>query len=293
MSQAVTSLQPHSFGLNEALPSIFSYHDYRQYLKDVYAYRRKLDPTYNLVKFAKALGFSSHSGLAMILTGKRELRSPYIDKLVKHLKLSIRQQLYLEAMIRAVPLSAQKRRVLLQEIDQQAGMWEPPALQDGIRLIDFFIVQQVLALYRGFVPLQTIQKHFRYRIQQKDLIAVLQWMHNKQYIESSPLGFRIQQSILTLQDETPNASGKQFHKDCLSLAATALESDSIEKREFQTYLFTLDSSRIPQLKSHIKKLVLEAISEYECELEGDTVLQLHFNLFEITNRLTTGLERTQ
>ena len=88
MSQAVT------------LPDVFQYQDYRKYLREVLQARQKLSPEYTIAQFSRAIGFSSHAGLGMVLSGKRELRPPYIDKCSKNLKLSLRQQLYLEAMIR-------------------------------------------------------------------------------------------------------------------------------------------------------------------------------------------------
>ncbi|OFZ20479.1 MAG: hypothetical protein A2X94_10730 [Bdellovibrionales bacterium GWB1_55_8] len=269
----------------ESLPSIFDYDDYRAYLRDVLGERRKAKRGYTIAQLSKSLGFSSHAGLAMVLTGKRELRGEYIEKCVKNLKLSLRQQLYFEAMIRADRLSTSKRKALLQEIELRSTKWEPPASCEGVRLIDFFLVQQILSLFRGYVPLDVVQRHFRYQVDKRDVEGVLSWMIERKFVEKSPLGYRINRSVLMVQDEMPNASGKQFHKDCLAMAASALDSDAIEDREFQTYLVTVDSGRIPEMKRWLKKLVLEAISEFETELDGDTVMQMHFNLFEMSNRV--------
>ena len=38
------------------------------------------------------------------------------------------------------------------------------------------------------------------------------------------------------------------------------------------------------MKTKIKKLVKQTISEFETELDADTVIELHFNLFEMINR---------
>ncbi|HAR41749.1 MAG TPA: hypothetical protein DCS07_03835 [Bdellovibrionales bacterium] len=272
----------------EALPNIFEYQDYRKFLREVIGARRKNRGGYSIADFAKALGFSSHAGLAMVLNGQRELRSPYVEACIRSLKLSLRQQLYFEAMIRADRLSAAKRRALLQEIDSHSATWEPPATQDGIRLIDFFLVQQILSLCRGYVSIDKIISQFRYGVEKKTIQGALDWMIDKKYAERSPQGYRINKSILMVQDEKPNASGKQFHKDCMTLAHSALDTDALENREFQTYLVTVDSRKIPEMKKWIKKLVLEAIAEFETELDGDTVVQMHFNLFEASNRMGAG-----
>lgn len=274
--------------LPEILPDIFEYQEYRAYLKDVLKVRQNTRSGYSLVKFAKALGFSSHSGLAMVLTGKRELRGQYIDGCVRDLKLSIRQQLYFEAMVRSGASSLPERRALLREMEFHATKWEPPVLQEGIRLLDFFLVQQILSLYRGGMPVSTIVQQFRYAVKRAEVEAVLAWMLERGYVEKIGSGWRIRKSVLMVKDEVPNASAKQFHKDCMTMAAAALDNDPIDARECQTYLFTVDSKRIPEMKQWLKKLVLEAIAKFEDELEGDTVVQTHFNLFEMSNRIQRG-----
>lgn len=249
------------------------------------AARKASDEAYTVARFAKALGFSSHSGLAMVLSGQRELGNTYIDRCVKELGLSIQQQLYFEAMVRAGTLSIGKKRALLRELEFHATKWEPPARHQGVRLLDFFLVQQILSLYRGAVDTQTIMDHFRYEVKRSEVLAVLQWMLERGYVEKSPHGWRIQKSVLLVKDEVPNASARQFHKDCWDMARSALDSDPLENREFQTYLFTVNSARIGEMKTWLKKVVLDGIAKFEDELDGDTVMQLHFNLFEMANRM--------
>lgn len=270
--------------LPASLPNVFEYQDFRAYLRDVLDARRRSDPNHTLARFAKSLGFSSHAGLAMVLARKRELHDPYLERCVRALKLNFKQRLYFEAMVRTGKLSPEKRRALLRETEFYTSAWTPPEPGEGMRLIDFGIVQQVLALHRGYVTLPRILSYFRYEISPKEVKRVLAYMQERGYVEESPAGFRVNKSVLLIPDEVPNASGKQLHKDCLRLAVQALEEDPLDAREFQTYLLTVDSRRIPEMKRKIKKLVIEAISEFEDELDGDTVVQAHFNLFEMTRR---------
>lgn len=290
MSHSVThmetpaSVQAPRQALPASPPNLFDYQDYRAWLKELIQARQRADASFTLAHFAKAIGFSSHAGLAMVLTGKRELKDPYLEKCSRFLKLNFKQRLYFEAMVRAGSLSPEKRRALLRETEFYTSNWAPPEPAEGMRLIDFGIVQQVLALHRGHVKPARIQAYFRYEIAPAELKAILDYMLAKGYVSQSPEGYRVNKSVLLIPDEIPNASGKQLHKDCLRLAAQALDEDPIDAREFQTYLLTVDSKRIPEMKKKIKKLVIEAISEFEDELDGDTVVQAHFNLFQMTRR---------
>ena len=265
-------------------PDLFAYSDYRTFLRDVVKGRKLENSKYSLSHLAKSLGFSSHSGLAMVLNGNRSLRSPYLDKCIRHLKLNLKQQLYFEALVRAGKISSVKKRALLRELQFYNSMWETPNLEDGIRLIDLGIVQQVMSLRRCHLTLSDIHRYFRYPLEKAKIQEILDWLVSKEYAESSPLGYRIINTDMIVQDEKVNTSMKQFHKDCLQFATSALYSDSLDRREFQTYMVTMDTKKIGAMKERIKKFTLELINEFESELESDTIVQFHFNLFEMIHQ---------
>ena len=135
-------------------------------------------------------------------------------------------------------------------------------------------------------PLQ-VKNYFRYPISIEEVEDVLFWMLDREYVRSLDGKFRISKSIMTTQDEVPNSSHRQMHIDAFRLAEQSLANDAIEDREFQTYLFTMDRSRLAELKSEIKKLVWRMIGEYETELDASTVVQLHFHLFEVIEKWET------
>ncbi len=265
-------------------PDVFQHQDYRRYLLGMIEYRRLLRPSYRRSDFAKAIGFSSESGINMILSGKRELRPPYLDRCIANLRLNVSERIYFEALIRASAMSPSQRRGLLRDVEILAGRWEPPAAADGIRLLDFCIVQQILCLAGKPLSLGEILMRFRYTVTPEELAAVLNWMIKQGYVSREGDEFRMVQSVMTSKDELSNAALRKVHTDALKLAANALETDPIESREFQTYFFTMDRQRLAELKVKIKQMVIALITEFETELDADTVMQMHFNLFEAIDR---------
>lgn len=251
-------------------------------MRQVIDYRKSKRPNYSRKAFAKALGFASESGLNMVLTNKRELRSPYLDKCIKDLELSTSERIYFEAMVRAGKLTASKRRTLLKDVEKLSAQWNAPAKSEGIRLIDMFLVQQILCLTRTYMHPRDIRRLFRYPISELELVHILEWMEDQNFVSSSEDGskFKIIRSVLMAKDEITDVSLRNMHHDAFRLAAHALETDPIGDREFQTYLFTLNRSRLPKLKEEIKKLVLRMIGEFESEDDADSIVQLHFHLAE-------------
>ena len=271
-------------------PKIFDYEDYRVFLVDVIHARRKRIKKYTRKNFAKAIGFASDAGLNMVLSRKRELRAPFLDRCIRNLRLPMNERLYFEAMVRAGNLTPSKRRKLLRDLKMLSNDWETPKPQKGIRLIDFFIVQQLLCLRHCYVTAQEITQGFRYPITKQEVQKVLSWMFEHKYVEERNGTYRITKTIMMAKDEYTDKSLRQIHHDAFKLAGHALENDPVDEREFQTYFFTVDTKKIGEMKKRIKRMVLEVVSEYETEIDADSVVQMHFNLIEVVrkNSTTTG-----
>lgn len=260
-------------------PSIFDYQDYRTYLRAVLKERQDRLAYYPLQRFARALGFSSHSGLAMVLSGKRDLKSPYLEQCAKNLGLKVNERLYLEAMVRAGSLSPAKRRTLLREVQFLGASWTPPEPEENIKLLEYGLVHQILCQTKAFMTLAEIQRRFRYPVERKNLETVLMFMLDHNQIVAIGDRFRIQTDVLIFKDDRPNVSGAIYHRDSLSLAMNAL-SDALDRREFQTYHLTVDTRRLPEIKAELKKFAQEFIAKFEADLDADTVLQFHTHMFE-------------
>lgn len=258
---------------------IFQYQDYRLYLKAVLQERQQRLSDYSLARFAKALGFSSHSGLAMILSGKRELKSPYFEKCAKNLGLGINERLYFEAMLRADQLTAGKRKQLLREVQFLSADWKPPEPEEGIKMLEYGLVHHILGQAKTFLSLPEIAKRFRYPVDRKNLQTILMLMLDHNQIVAVGDRFRLQTDMLVVQNEAPSLSARTFHRDALRFAEGAL-SDPLDQREFQTYLLTIDSKKVPEMKAEIRKFVQSFIAKFESDLDADTAIQFHTHFFE-------------
>lgn len=83
------------------MPDIFSYTDYRLYLKDAYAEKKKAERGFNYRVLAKMAGFNSAGFFTNILCRRRNIAARTMDGLAKVFDLNFKEKRYFESLVRA------------------------------------------------------------------------------------------------------------------------------------------------------------------------------------------------
>lgn len=92
--------QQHHMKMDKLIrPEIFDYLDARQYLNDLYSYRKSMEPGFSFEAWAEELGFRSRSHLRMCLIGKRKISPLFIEKLTRTRSYSKKEQSFWEALV--------------------------------------------------------------------------------------------------------------------------------------------------------------------------------------------------
>ena len=72
--------------MDESL-ELFSYNDYRSFLKDFFKKKKEVKKTYSLRYFSQKAGFSDHSQLTHLVSGRRNVTKKTLNKLIEGLGL--------------------------------------------------------------------------------------------------------------------------------------------------------------------------------------------------------------
>ena len=78
---------------------VFSYQDYRDFLRDFYLQRRQVDRKFSIRFFARRAGLKSENYLKVVMDGRRNLTTRNLPKFVKGLGLGPSQAEYFEALV--------------------------------------------------------------------------------------------------------------------------------------------------------------------------------------------------
>jgi hypothetical protein, TIGR02147 len=83
----------------ESINSIFNYIDYRIYLKDYYAFKKKHTVYFSYRYFSKNAGINSPNFLKQVIEGKRNLTRPVTEKFLKAMKMNEKEAIYFKNLV--------------------------------------------------------------------------------------------------------------------------------------------------------------------------------------------------
>jgi len=78
--------------------SVFSYTDFRAFIKDRYQFIKSRDRTMTYKKLGKSVGFSSPGFFTQIIQGKSRLPASMVDNLCRALELTVKEQAYFKLL---------------------------------------------------------------------------------------------------------------------------------------------------------------------------------------------------
>src|SRR5205809_2149006 len=78
---------------------VFSYQDFRVFLRDFYTDRRQVDRKFSIRFFARRAGLRSENYLKVVMDGRRNLTAKNLPKFVKGLGLGPTQAEFFEALV--------------------------------------------------------------------------------------------------------------------------------------------------------------------------------------------------
>lgn len=257
---------------------------YRDLLRNEYFLRKKKNSRYSLRSFSKLLELSP-SYVSLLFRGKKNLSQSMATRISDKLKWTAQQKKYF---------------VNLAEV-------ENPQTENSKNLA----LEAIAKIDRDRVPFDTFELDFFKKIAIWHHNAILMLLTldlnrpttqfikdklNLTHEEAKTALSRLERlGLVTLQGSiwktttthlkvlsTPSEAIRNYHKQMLSLAESALEKQTFAERDFSNVTFTVDASKIEAAKSKI----LDFRKELTQFLEGEKpteVYQLSIQLFKLTH----------
>jgi uncharacterized protein (TIGR02147 family) len=272
------------------MPNIFSYTDYRQYIKDFCNEMRTSKPFFSYRYIGQKAGLKSTGLLSWVVMGKRNLSAHLIHKISKTFKLSAKEAGYFEILVNynqskqteekqfylEKMLSIKKVRADVVEQDRCAfySKWYYSAIRELVAIYTIRDEEQVSAIVRP-------------QIKKSEARDALDLLLRLNMIKKNAKGFYERTSAaLTSSPAIDPAVIHNFQFMTMELAQSSLHRFSKGERDVSTVTLSCDQEAAGRIREKIAEMRSEALKIACACKKPDQVFQLNTQIFPLSKQMS-------
>jgi uncharacterized protein (TIGR02147 family) len=277
-------------------PNIFTYLDYRRYLKDVYKSLKETTTHFSFRYFARVAGFRSPNYLKLVMDGARNLSQEGVRKFCKGLWLNRSEQEFFENLVHMnqsgtdeeknfyyLRLTSSKKYVEAKGLEKDQyeyfSKWYHVAIREMVALPDFRDDPKWIAKKLGG------------EILPKEAAAAVKLLIRIKLLERDDAGkLKQADSCLTTGPEVRSLAVANFHREMLKKAAHSIEKTSHRHRDISSLTIPVSKETLKKVKEKIQDFRKELHAFVAAEKDFDTVYQFNFQLFNLSEVVWTDSE---
>ncbi len=275
--------------MQDNLPNITEYLNYRQFLQDFYLSKKKASPSYSYRVFVNKGDLGSPSHLKMVIDGSRNLTLNTIPKYINALgfKKKVESQFFELLVLYNQETNPDQKINYFNEImalKRKKGLSLLEKHQFDLLAQWFHVAIYVLVGLDSFKnDPEWLAEKLRKRVNSKQTQDALDSLEALKLIERDEVkGYKQTSGALSTADDLRHLSVYRYHKDMIELSINSLENDASEVREFNGVTLSISKDKLPLLKEKIRAFRKE-INELTSNIpDADEVYQLNVQLFPLT-----------
>ena len=271
-------------------PNIFEYLDYRAFLKDVFAFRKRRAARFSYRFLSRRAGFKSPNFLKLVAEGQRNLGLESIAKVVKGLDLKRIEAEYFEFLVRMNQARSHEEknrfyrkmmsvkgvgsvRKLEKEAFEYFSRWYIPVARELLLFGDRKATPAEIAplLNPSITPAEA-----------RDAVSILLSLG---LVRKGPDGrWERVETNLTTGPEIRSLVVANYHREMIRLASESMERFPSEERDVTALVLSVRHDRMDELKkktAEFRRALLEMATETE---DPDQVVQVNIQLFPLTRK---------
>lgn len=274
---------------------ITEYQDYREYMRDFYA-ERKRSSYFTWRKFASLAGFASPAYLKLVSDGKTSLSKPGIAKAARAMGLEGFDYTYFALLVKfGNAKNDSEKEDALKELESEARM-------NKIRIVnaDAFryyedptcpIVRELAPIMPG-ATLGEMASKIRNETTAAQVRDILQFLLKADLLRKNTDGtYEQTQKAVKGSKETIPLVIRTMNKKMTELAARSIANDPVEERNFSGVTMGIDKPTYDRIAKEIdvfRKKVIDIANE--CQ-KIDQVYQMNLQVFPLTDKINTTESR--
>jgi uncharacterized protein (TIGR02147 family) len=268
--------------------NIFTYLDYRQFLKDKFKELKSTRKSFSHRAFAKMAGFSSSNFVMLVMQGKRNLSSEAIQKVAKGLKLKKAEAEFFENLVRFNQASGDdEKNFYYSRISSNRQYAKSKPLEKG--QFDYYSNWYIPAI-REMVLLEDFKEDPEWiaqklspQITAREAEAALKLLLDLGLLVRDKSGKLIQEDRhISSGDEVSSLAVKNFQRDMIEKAAASIDATPAKLREIGSVTFAVKKEKLAEAKRMIREFRSKLSGFLAEEEKADAVYQFNLQVFNLS-----------
>lgn len=265
---------------------IFSYGDYRDFLKVAIQDRRKKSSRFGVRQLAMRAGFRSPGSLSMVVSKKRHLSVEAGERVARALNLQGRQKSYFQELIKQTHSVNDRERTIHQEriLKIKQHVQQSKLQGEQYRFLSrwyYVAIYEMVALPDFKADPKWIQKRLRSTVTVPEIDAALEDIQALGLISINEGRWMQTNQALKTDDEIAQVAVRQYHHAMLDQAKLALELP-LSEREFGGVTVKVPAEDLVEIKNRVRAFK-DDLNEFLSSRKGKgEVCQLNIQFFPLT-----------
>lgn len=268
------------------MSKIYSFTNYKSFLKDDLRIRTLRNPRYSLRAYARDLGIS-FSRLSEILSSNEGISLVTAGKIANVLGLSEHEKDYFFDLILAKhSRNAHMKKVASEKLKKHKSEMKFKVLEndfDGLLSKWFYLpLIELLCLGKMCSSYELSQV---FRVSDVEIEEAIGLLEKLGYIKKKPQGdWEKREPYLSFDSKKPSQQIRNFHHKFLHLADEALEQQTVENRKFISGVMSFNKKMLPEARQEIELFKNKFLKKYTTPHSADSVYCFTMQYFELTQR---------
>lgn len=273
---------------------IFSYIDYRWYLKEYYEEQKANSRCFSYRYFSMKAGINSPSFLKQVIESERNLTPLTINKFITALKFTEKEAAYFRHLVLFNQAKSanekQEHYVVMLSMMHTVKELKLNALQHEYYNHWFVpIVRELICLYNFRDDFKKIADAVTPPIQINDARFAVKLLKKLGMIESLSDGSYRQTDTAVVSDSTIGRMAvRSFNREMIKKAEAALDTISIDQRQIYGMTIGVSKECYDVLTAEMQAFRDRIVTIVNRDMRSDCVYQLNMQLFPLSKRIDAG-----
>jgi len=272
------------------LPALFGYLDYRKYLHDYCAARKRSNPNFSYRYLSGKVGIKSGGYFSWVLQGKRNLSTRLVFALARFLDFSQQQTMYFEQLVafnQATTHEERKcafdkllsmRRGTVRQVEEEQSAfyrtWYYSALRElvSVMRVTDATIGEVAAMLAPAVKSTEVQKALALLLR----LGILRKNESGVYERCD--------EVISSRERVPFVALHEYQIISMKLAGEALDRFGTNERELSTVTMSIDSEAYLKIIERLALCRAEVMEIARSVRQPSRVMQLNLQLFPLSRQ---------